>query len=126
MDSYDPTVVPNKEEWLESTESERMAAVMAYHERSEDDLDEKALTIHSSIHVIVENQLAMGVEILPETMAKLMRQGLSRHEAIHAIGAVVSGDILAIIRGEKSQYSPKLYRRRLEKITAKRWRKGQY
>lgn len=126
MDAYDPSIKPDKKVWLEATESERVAAVMEFHTNHDNDLDEKALTIHSSIHVIVENQLAMGVELVPETVSKLMRQGLSRHEAIHAIGAVLSGDIWAILRGEKTEFSPKQYRRKLEKLTAKRWRKGQY
>ena len=126
MDTYNPSLPPNKEEWLEATESERMSIVREYHKKIDDNLDEKALEIHSAIHVIVENQLAMEVELLPETLAKLMRQGLDRHEAIHAIGAIISGDIFAIIRGEITEYSPKKYRRKLEKITAKRWKKGQY
>ncbi|MCU7937488.1 MAG: hypothetical protein KZQ99_21965 [Candidatus Thiodiazotropha sp. (ex Dulcina madagascariensis)] len=126
MDQYDPLTQPNTEEWLGATENERVSAVREYHEKSNEDLDEKALAIHSAIHVIVETQLAIGVELLPETMAKLIRQGLNRHEAIHAIGAIISGDILAIIRGEKTESSPKQYRKKFEKITAKRWRKGQY
>lgn len=126
MDTYNTSVRPDKEQWLEATESERVSAVREFHEKSEVYLDEKAIEIHSAIHVVVENQLAMGVELLPETLAKLMRQGLDRHEAIHAIGAIISGDILAIIRGEVTEYSPKRYRKKLEKITAKRWKKGLY
>lgn len=126
MISYDPSVQPNKDEWLESTENERITLVKEFHELNDDSLDDEALTAHSAVHVIVENQLAMGVELLPETMAKLTRQGLSRHEAIHAIGAIVAEDIFAIVRGEKSNFSPNQYRRKQEKITAKRWRKGQY
>ena len=126
MYEYDPSIEPDKDAWLEATESERLSAVLEFHENSNDSLDESALNIHSSIHVIVENQLAMGVELLPETMEKLMRQGLDRHEAIHAIGAIMCEDINEILRGEKAEFSPKQYRRKLEKITAKRWRKGQY
>ena len=68
----------------------------------------------------------MGVELIPETIAKLIRQGLDRHEAIHAIGAIISEDIFYIMRRELTEFSPKQYRRKLEKLTAKRWRKGQY
>ncbi|WP_347332005.1 hypothetical protein [Marinimicrobium locisalis] len=126
MISYDPSVQPNKEEWLESTEQERIDLVKNFHELNDESLDEEALTVHSAVHVIVENQLAMGVELLPETVAKLTRQGLPRHEAIHAIGAILAEDIFAIVRGERSEVSPNQYRRKLENITAKRWRKGQY
>ena len=126
MDSYDPSIQPNAEEWLETTEDERIALVREFHEQNKDGLDEEALTVHSVVHVVVESQLAMGVELLPETIAKLTRQGLSRHEAIHAIGAIITEDIFDLVRGNKSEFSPKQYRRKLEKITAKRWRKGQY
>lgn len=85
-----------------------------------------ALSAHSSIHVIVENQLAMGVELIPATIAKLTRQGLDRHEAIHAIGAIITVDIFDMLKGNIQEFSPSKYRRKLEKITAKRWLKGQY
>jgi hypothetical protein len=126
METYNPSVEQSKEEWLCATESERLAAVMEYHENSGVDIDEKALTIHATIHVIVENQLAMGVDLLPETIAKLIRQGLTRHEAIHAVGAILIEDIMDIMCGEISEFSAKRYRKKLEKITAKRWKKGQY
>lgn len=100
--------------------------VRAFHETNEDGMTGEALSIHASIHVIVENQLAMGVELIPETIAKLTRQGLDRHDAIHAIGAIISEDIFNIVRGDITEFSPKHYRKKLEKITAKRWRKGQY
>jgi hypothetical protein len=126
MEKYNPLIEPKKEEWLESSEYDRIDNVREFHEDSEEDFEDRALSVHATVHVIVENQLAMGVELIPDTIAKLTRQGLNRHEAIHAIGAIISEDIFAIIRGEKAEFSPKQYRRKLEKITAKRWRKGQY
>ncbi len=127
MVTYSPLTQPDKDEWLESPEFDRIDAVRDFHESSiDDDFEEEgALAIHSSLHVIVENQLALGVEFIPETVAKLTRQGLDRHEAIHAIGAIISEDIFDIMRSEKTEFSAKQYRKKLEKITAKRWRKGQ-
>jgi len=128
LDTYNPLVEPNKDKWLASSEFDRVDSVREFHENSEDDEFEEdgALSIHSTLHVIVENQLAMGVDLIPETVAKLTRQGLDRHEAIHAIGAVISKDIFDIVSGEKTEFSPKKYRKKLDKITAKRWKKGQY
>lgn len=68
----------------------------------------------------------MGVELIPETIAKLTRQGLNRYEAIHAIGAIISEDIFDLLKGNMEEFSQKNYRRKLDKITAKRWLKGQY
>lgn len=126
METYDPLVPPNKGDWLALPEHHRIERVRDFHENSVHHLDVEALTIHSLLHVIVENQIALGGELLPETIAKLIRQGLDRHEAIHAIGTIVSEDVFKIIRGEVNEFSPKQYRRKLEKITAKHWRKGQY
>jgi len=84
------------------------------------------MTLHASFHVIVENQLAENITIVEQTVAKLMRQGLDRHEAIHAISAIISEDILKVAKGEGEILTIKKFRKRFEKITAKRWRKGQY
>ncbi|NMR27159.1 hypothetical protein HH219_16740 [Pseudoalteromonas sp. NEC-BIFX-2020_015] len=51
---------------------------------------------------------------------------MNRHEAIHAIGALISEDIFDVLNGNAEEFSQKKYRRKLEKITAKRWLKGQY
>ncbi len=126
MEKYNPFKSIDPAEWLEFDEGERIELVQEFHESLEDELPDDALSMHSMIHVIVENQIAMGVELLPETIAKLTRQGLDRHEAIHAIGAIISEDIFNIVKGNVEAFSPKKYRRKLEKITAKRWLKGQY
>ena len=126
MDKYEPSKSITPDEWLVLDEEERVDLVRKFHEELDDEMPEDALSFHSSIHVIVENQLAMGVELIPETIAKLTRQGLDRHEAIHAIGAIMSEDVFNIIKDSIQEFSPKNYRRKLEKITAKRWRKGQY
>ncbi|MDQ6960751.1 MAG: hypothetical protein Q9M27_06920, partial [Mariprofundaceae bacterium] len=72
------------------------------------------------------NQFAMAVEPVPATLARLIRQGLTRHDAIHAIGAVISGDIFDIMNGNVKTWSPRRYAKRLKKLTAKRWRQGQW
>ncbi|MDD5699108.1 MAG: hypothetical protein PHH77_10875 [Victivallaceae bacterium] len=126
MKNYSPDRPINPEEWLALDEEERIRLVRAFHENLDDGLPEDALPLHSSIHAIVENQLAMGVELVPETIEKLIRQGLNRHEAIHAIGAIVAEDMFDLMKGNIKEFSPQKYRKRLEKITAKRWRRGQY
>jgi len=126
MNSYFPDKSIDPAEWLALDEGERIALVRAFHESLDDKMPDEALSIHSAIHAIVENQLAMGVELIPETIAKLTRQGLDRHEAIHAIGAILSEDLFDLLKGNIKEFSPKKYRRKLEKLTAKRWRKGQY
>jgi len=125
MENYHPSQTPSPEEWLELDESIRIDLVRKSHEAAGIEFEEGAENMHSVIHVIVENQLALNVEPVPATIAKLTRQGLSRHEAIHAIGAVLSEDMFEIIKNKQEQNFKK-YRRRLDKLTAKRWRKGKW
>ncbi|WP_275097085.1 hypothetical protein [Sedimenticola hydrogenitrophicus] len=126
METYNPDKEIDAAAWLWLDENERIELVQQFHLLSDQDLPEDKIRLHSAIHVVVENQLAMGVEPVPETIARLIRQGLDRHEAIHAIGAIIAGDIFDILKGNVQEYSLVKYRRKLEKITAKRWRKGQY
>lgn len=126
MQTYDPYKTVDPDQWLALDEVERLVLVKIFHEETEDDMPADALSAHSSIHVIVENQLAMEVEPVPETINKLIRQGLSRHDAIHAIGAILAEDIYHMLKGDIGEFSLKKYRRKLDKITAKRWKKGQY
>ena len=126
MEKYAPMKPIQAGQWLALDELDRIEMVHAFHARLDNEMPSDALSMHSTIHVIVENQLAMGVELIHETIAKLIRQGLDRHEAIHAIGAIISVDIYDMLKGNIQKYSPIRYRKKLEKITAKRWVKGKY
>lgn len=126
MERYEPSQAPDPEEWQALDESERIELVQNYHREAGEEIPEGGEKIHAVIHVVVENQLAMGVEPVPATIAKLTRQGLDRHEAIHAVGAVLSGDIFELLNGNEESWNHGRYRRRLEKLTAKRWRKGKW
>ena len=126
MEKYDPADSIDPQEWLALDEVTQIELVRDYHAQLGLEMPDDALMVHSSIHVIVENQLALEVYLIPQTIAKLTRQGLDRHEAIHVIGAILSEDIFDLIKGNITELSPTRYRKKLEKITAKRWLKGQY
>ena len=54
--------------------------------------------LHLTIHQTIENQIAGGEpEQTGRTVEALMRQGLSRHEAIHRIGEVLADEIWHIL-----------------------------
>ncbi len=76
------------------------------------------LRIHAAIHTAVEVQLAEGRP--PQTQAtlqRLMDQGMTRHEAIHAIGAVVADELHQLI-GDGRGYDEVRFVRRLAELTA--------
>jgi hypothetical protein len=93
LSQYDPHEHTNPDAWLELDESERMQLVSRYHRRQRIRLPKE--TIHAVVNVIVENQVALGDEFPAKAvLLRLMKEGLDRHEAIHAIGSVLSEDFL--------------------------------
>ena len=124
MDSYDPDTPRRSADWLQTDEGERIELVSSYHRREKVHLPNAQL--HAVIHVVVENQLALGEEVVVETLARLQREGLSRHDALHAIGSVLAADLYELMQ-ESSEATGDTYRRyldRLQKLTAKHWRAG--
>jgi len=127
MKHYKASLALDADEWLALDESIRIELVRkSIGDEIEDDVPDEGKELHAVIHVVVENQLAMGVDPVPATLSKLIRQGLKRHEAIHAIGAVLSDDIFDLLQSNKETWHKNRYRKRLDKLTAKRWRKGQW
>jgi hypothetical protein len=122
LDGYDPEEAPDPGEWLERDEDERRRLVEAYHARAGIDLPNA--DIHAAIHVIVENQIAFGDEVpVGRTIGRLMAEGLGRHEAVHAVGSVVSGFISDAARGRnrsKDEFTND-YNAAVERLTAEGW-----
>jgi hypothetical protein len=66
-----------------------MEIVQRYHRREQIPLPDER--VHASYHVMVENQVALGGKTpVSETVDRLMGEGMSRHDAIHAVGAVLA------------------------------------
>lgn len=119
---YDPLKKPDANRWLKLDESERLRMVLAYHGNKKFDLPNENL--HAVIHVVVENQVALGDETPVEaTLKRMMSEGLDRHDAIHAVGSVLAAQIWDIMRGDANDVgNPNLaYADELRKLTAKRW-----
>jgi len=124
MDSYDPDTSLNATDWLETDEGERIELVSSYHRRKKSRLPNAQL--HSVIHVVVENQLALEEAIVVETLARLQAEGLSRHDALHAIGSVLAADLYELMQ-ESSEATGDVFRRyleRLQELTSEKWRTG--
>lgn len=86
MNNYDPEVVPEAREWLALDEPKRIDLAEDYHRAAR--IKTPNPTLHAVFHAIVENQIAEVLEPMVDAMARLMKDGLSRHEALHAIGSV--------------------------------------
>lgn len=119
---YDADRAPDPKRWLEVPAPERVVAVEAHH---------RALAVphpsspkprlHAALHVVVEDQLARDDP--PEArraLERLVRGGLSRHEAVHALGLVAADAAeKAIARG---RHDAAAYARELDALTVEGWR----
>lgn len=124
MDSYDPDTPRQSVDWLQTDEGERIELVSSYHRRKKVHLPN--VQLHAVIHVVVENQLALGEEVVVETLARLQSEGLSRHDALHAIGSVLAADLYELMQdsSEATGAAHRRYLDRLKKLTARNWRAG--
>lgn len=106
MQDYDPEEAPPPAEWLGMEEGERTALVEAYHRRQRIQLPQPRL--HAAIHVVVENQVALGETAVIDALARLQAQGLTRHDAVHALGQVVAEHIQSLLKppGQTSEPQP--------------------
>ena len=119
---YDPKRPPDPKKWLTLDEGERTNLISGYHDSAGEKL--LNLQLHAVCHTIVENQIAMGEEVPARTLRRLMKEGLNRHEAIHAVGSVLVEQIYRTMTGTTSGIDVnKRYARKLESITAEKWRK---
>ena len=124
MDSYDPDAPPQPTDWLQSDEGEQVELVSAYHRRRKIALPN--LQLHAVVHVVVENQIALGEEMVVNKLARLCAEGLSRHDAIHAIGSVLAENLYELMKDD-DRVTGVLYQRyleRLQQLTAENWRAG--
>ena len=125
MKKYDPQKNQDPKKWLSISEQERIDLVQQYHENSGELTPENGWDAHSVIHCVIENQIAIDEEIVRETVDRLLDQGLSRHDTIHALGAVMTEGIYVTLKN-KSPFDAESYRRRLKMLTAKRWLKNKW
>jgi hypothetical protein len=121
---YDARKAPDAEGWLELDEQDRIDQIIEYHRRRRLPVGENARA-HATAHAIVENQVALGdVTVVPATLDRLMREGLDRHDAIHAIASVLMGVIFDAFRNPEGQPIDinDAYGRQLAELTAASWR----
>jgi hypothetical protein len=127
-EGYDPLIEPDAAEWLALDEQERIDLVVAYHEFA--GIRVPNATVHAIFHAVVENQIAEG-DTLPvkRTAQRLMREGLDRHDAIHAIGSVLAGHMNDLMKMHSAGHdsgtdSNARYFAELEHLTADAWRRS--
>lgn len=117
---YDPDNAPDPREWLALGEEERTRLIEEYYEREGG--YGGSLEVHAKVHEIIETQLAESVTPVKAAFVRLRDNGLSRQEAIRAIGSVLAPRIRRIEDPEDLTSEPnRNYFSALEALTADRW-----
>lgn len=120
MARYDPAVAPDPAEWQALDEHERIGVVLRFHRRA--GVEMPNATLHAAFHVVVETQLAMADTRVQRTLERLMREGLGRHDAIHAIGSILVGRMWNALREPAAGESlSEAYYQELEALNASTW-----
>jgi hypothetical protein len=119
---YDADRQPDAQSWLDLDEGERIDMVVDYHRRTRVKLENAK--VHAVAHVIVENQIALGEPPLASaTLARLMDEGLDRHDAVHALGSVIMALMFEALRDSGGMPDINAqYNRELATLTAAGWR----
>ena len=123
---YDPTVSPDRDLWLLLDEQERILQVEKYHKKRGIRLPNT--TAHAAFHVIVENQIAEGDDSVVRAMDRLKKQGLDRHDSIHAIAWVLSQHLFEQMKAESPDAKDIVnarYVAAVERLNAEDWRNQQ-
>lgn len=119
---YDADVGPDGPGWLALEEKEQMERVQKYHELSAKPGDEPPNPQrHVGMHVLVEQQVARSQP--PEAaqaLARLRRDGMNRHDAIHAIGFILTEHMKQAMES-RTPVDESAYGRELSQLTLKSW-----
>jgi len=124
VEVYDPGSSPDPKRWLALEEPDRLDLVQTAVDNEPGVPNPK---LHAAFHLIVENQAAMGDETpVAATLERLVNEGLDRHEAVHAVGSVLSSHVFRVLElggealdgGEPNES----YWLDLDSLTAARWR----
>ena len=123
MDAYDPDRSPNPGEWLALDEQLRIHLVEKFHRKARVKLPN--IKAHAAFHAIVENQIAMQHPPVARAMERLSKQGLSRHDCVHAISSVLVHhfhELMTTKTGDPPAVIQARYDAAVERLTAAGWR----
>ena len=95
--TYNPNRAPGKW-WGKLDDWERQGLVERYHRKKRIELPNERL--HAAMHVVVENQALLEDETpVAAALRRLQSEGLTRHDAIHAVATELSSLIFEIHSG---------------------------
>lgn len=125
MQKYDPIFEPDHKWWEALDDDERISVVIEHHQEAGTKLPDEFA--HALLHVLVENQIALGEETPVEAvLCRLIDENLDRHDAIHAIASILANHMHELMHGENATLDNDDYYAKLGKLTAEKWLRGDY
>jgi hypothetical protein len=115
---YDPDKPVDAAEWFALDESERQLIVKQYHKHARIRLPSP--TMHAIVHAAVETQVAQGHGAASRALERMMAEGLSRHDAVHAVGSVVAKHMFGIMKHHRA-FDEDAYASDLDALAAEQW-----
>jgi hypothetical protein len=119
---YNPDIAPDPVTWLEMDEQERIHLAVMYHKKEKISLPNDK--VHAAFHAIVENQIAERIPAIANAMTRLAKQGLSRHDCIHAIGSVLAAHLHEMMTSKSNDSTEETnarYAAAVERLDGKAW-----
>ena len=118
---YDADQKVDAEVWDALDQAERMWAVLRFHRMRRSKLS--GIKIHVAMHVTVEDRIALGDDDpVNRALARLMQEGLGRHDAIHAIGGTLMKCLYLESKGREEEADlEKRFFRELRNLNGRRW-----
>lgn len=119
---YDPNFEPDPQAWLALSGLERIRLAQSHHVSAR--VRVPNMKAHAAMHATVENQVATGYGPSKRAIARLQSEGLTRHEAVHAVASVVVQFIDELNTGQtEEQQSSFQFRmgQAIEGLNAQQW-----
>jgi hypothetical protein len=115
--NYQPDEETDAAAWNAATDEERVEACGRAHQLLPTwHPPVLNVRLHASMHAVVETQLANELPEVRETLTRLRGEGVSRHQAIHAIAGVVADELQRVLR-DKKPFDRQGYAQRLRALT---------
>ena len=124
MQQYDPMFESDPEWWEALDVDERINVVVEYHDEAGTELPDEYT--HALLHVVVENQVALGEETpVAAVLCRLVDENLDRHDAGHAIASILVNHLFELMHGDDATLDNDDYYAELEELTAEKWSRGE-
>jgi hypothetical protein len=119
-EEYTPGAGKTDDSWLSVDEDGRIEIIERYHDEHDDHPPAPNPRQHALYHNVIESQIAED-ERVADVYDHLVDEGVSRHNAIHAMGSVVQKYIKRAMK-EGEPIDEEAYRSELEALDPDEWK----